>query len=291
MQPRLKIAGIFIPLSIVRDEEPYFYMSTLLKQETIIASPKEEFQPAYSPDGKEIAYLEDRTTLKVINLSSKKTRTIMGAEHNYSYADGDQWYQWSPDSKWFLVEFGQPEAVMSGEVGLVDAAGSGKIINLTQSGYSDGAPKWAMDGKMMIWESTREGTKSENDRIAFGDVYGMFFTQEGFDRFNLSKEELALVDEIEKKDKEDKKDDEKAEADKKDKKSKTAEKDEKKTEDLKIDWENLRDRKQKLTVNTSSIGDYVLSKDGDKLFYFTRFEGRNDLWVTDLQSKRNQIVY
>ncbi len=266
--------------SIVRDEEPYFYMSTLLKQETIIASPREEFQPAYSPDGKEIAYLEDRTTLKVINLASKKTRTIMGAEHNYSYADGDQWYQWSPDSKWFLVEFGQPEAVMSGEVGLVDAAGSGKIINLSQSGYGDGAPKWAMDGQMMIWYSTREGTKSENDRIAFGDVYGMFFTQEGFDRFNLSKEELALLEEIEKKDKKNEKDDKSKDDEKKD---------EKKIEDLKIDWENLRDRKQKLTVNTSSLGDYVLSKDGDKLFYFTRFEGRNDLWVTDLQSKEAKL--
>lgn len=270
--------------SIVREEEPYFYMSTLLNEETVLATSAEEYQPSFSPDGKEIAYLENRTTLKVINLASKQSRTIMPAKHNYSYSDGDQWYQWSPDSKWFLVEFGQPEAVMNGEAGLVSASGNGEIINLTQSGYSDGAPKWAMDGKMMIWSSTRQGTKSENDRIGFRDVFGMFFTQEGFDRFNLSKEELALVEEMEKKKKE--KDDKK---DEKDKKSKNADKDTEVVEDLKFDWEDIRDRKRRLTINTSRISDYVLSKDGEKLFYFTRFEGRSDLWMTNLRTKATKL--
>ena len=272
--------------SIVRAEEPYFYTSTLLKEETIIATPAEEFQPAYSPDGKEVAYLENRTTLKVVNLASKQSRTILPSKYNYSYSDGDQWYQWSPDSKWFLVEFGQPERVMDGEVGLISASGNGELINLTQSGYSDGAPKWAMDGKMMIWFSSREGTKSENDRIAFRDIFGMFFTQESFDRFKLSEEDLALLEEKEKKDK---KDEKKPEADKKDKKTSATEKDTKEVKTLIFDWENLRDRKQKLTVNTSSISDGVLSKEGDKLYYFTRFEGRNDLWMTDLRKNETKL--
>ncbi len=33
--------------------------------------------PAFSPDGKEVAYLENRVVLKVVNLASKQTRTIM----------------------------------------------------------------------------------------------------------------------------------------------------------------------------------------------------------------------
>jgi tricorn protease len=64
-------------ISIVREEEPYFYVSTLLKEDTVIATGAEEFQPAYSPDGKEVAYLEDRKTLKVVNLETHKTRLIM----------------------------------------------------------------------------------------------------------------------------------------------------------------------------------------------------------------------
>ena len=107
-------------VSIARKEEPYFYASTVLKEETVVATPaEEEYQPTFSPDGKEVAYLENRVTLKVINLATKQTRTIMTADHNYSYADGDQYYQWSPDGKWFLVQFGYPERVMTPQVGLV----------------------------------------------------------------------------------------------------------------------------------------------------------------------------
>ena len=94
---------------IVRKEEPYFYAATILKEEPVIATAAEEFQPAYSPDGKEVAYLENRVVLKVINLASKEVRTIMTADKNYSYADGDQYYTWSPDGKWFLVQYGLPD--------------------------------------------------------------------------------------------------------------------------------------------------------------------------------------
>jgi len=62
---------------IERKEEPYFYASTVLKQETVVATPAEEFQPSFSPDGKEVAYLENRVTLKVINLATKQSRTIL----------------------------------------------------------------------------------------------------------------------------------------------------------------------------------------------------------------------
>ncbi len=272
--------------SIIRDEEPYFFASTLLKEETIIATDAEEFQPAYSPNGKEIAYLQDRKTLMVINLASKLTRMIMGPEHNYSYADGDQWYQWSPDSKWFLVKFGQQNRILVSEAGLVDAAGSGKIRNLSQSGYGDYAPMWAMDGKMMIWASARQGNKSENDRIGDSDIFGLFFTQEAFDRFNLSKEELDLLKQAEEKAKKEKKEEPK----KKEKKSNKTEPETKKTEDLKFDWEDMLDRKARLTVHTSNISSAVLSKKGDKLYYITRFEGTNNLWSTDLKSKETKML-
>ncbi|HMQ00059.1 MAG TPA: peptidase S41, partial [Cyclobacteriaceae bacterium] len=68
--------------SIVRSEEPYFYAATLIKEEPVIATDKEEFQPIVSPDGKEIAYLEERNTLKVFNLQSKASRTIIPEGQN-----------------------------------------------------------------------------------------------------------------------------------------------------------------------------------------------------------------
>jgi tricorn protease len=279
--------------SIVRKEDPYFYASTLLKEETVIATPAEEYQPAFSPDGKEVAYVENRVTLKVINLASKQVRTIMPADKNYSYADGDQYYTWSPDGKWFLVQFGYPERVMSPEVGLVAVDGKSGIHNLTLSGYNDFQPKWVMDGKVMIWGSDLEGTRQQSGDPAGGDVYAMFFARETFDRFNLSKEEFALLKEQEAKQEKEKKEAEEKEK-KSDKKKKPdteakTEKDSLKKE-IQIDWDKLTDRKKKLTINTSPASDWVLSKDGEKLYYLTSFEKGNDLWVNDLRTKETKLL-
>ncbi len=126
---------------------------------------------------------------------------MLPADLNYSYADGDQYYSWSPDSKWLLVQFAPGERMFAPEVGIVAADGASPVRNLTQSGYDDATPKWAMDGKMMIWGTTRDGALSQGGGAVSGDVYGMYFTKAAYDRAKLSKEEFALVKEREDKDK------------------------------------------------------------------------------------------
>jgi len=275
--------------SIVRKDEPYFYASTLLKEKAIIQTDKEEFQPLYSPDGKEVAYLEDRTTIKVVNLASKKSRTVVPAKHNYSYADGDMWYQWSPDSKWFIFQFGQAESIMQDEVGLTEASGKGDIRNLTQSGYFDFAPKWSSDGKMMTWVTTRQSGRMENGFPNQVDVFAMFFSKEAFDEFNLSSADFDLLKEMKKK-KDDKDDDTKSDDNsKKDKKKKKDDAKNDSFKDLIFDWDHLEDRKVRLTTHTSNVSDWLLSKDGDKLYYLSRFEGKNNLWVSDLRKRENKL--
>lgn len=279
--------------SISREEEPYFFTSTVLTTDTLLATDAEEFQPSYSPDGKEVAYLEDRTTLRVINLESKETRTILSGEYNYSYSDGDQWYQWSPDSKWFLVSFGPRSRVFFREVGLIEASGDGELRNLTKSGYGDFGPKWAKEGDMMIWGSTREGTRGESGWMSNADVFAMYFNQEAWDEANLSEEEWELKKEMDKKKEEEEKEDEKdgkddTKKDKKKNKEGDKKEEEKEVEPLEFDWDNMSERKKRLTVNTSNIADWVMSGDGEKLFYLTRFEGKNDLWVTEVRTKETK---
>jgi tricorn protease len=257
--------------SIVRDEEPYFYASTVLKEDPIVATSAEEFQPTFSPDGKEVAFLEERTTLKVINLATKASRTILPGSKNYSYSDGDQYYQWSPDGQWFLVDFLQDNHWI-GEVGLVSASGNGQVTNLTQSGFEDGGGKWMMNGKMMLWFSDRDGMKNHGSWGAQADVYAMFFTQNAFDRFKLSEEDYKLLKEKEDKDK--KKDEDK----------------DKEVEPIKIDLKGIEDRKAKLTIHSSLLGDAVISNDGEKMYYLARFEKGVDLWQTNLRTRETKII-
>jgi tricorn protease len=215
---------------------------------------------------------------------------------NYSYADGDQHYRWSPDGKWFLVQFSHPDRIFGPEVGLVSSDGKGKIQNLTLSGYDDYAPEWALKGKMVLWGSNREGARAQAGYSVEGDVYGLFLSREAFDRFNLSKEEFALVKEQEEKkkkeEKEEKESGEDGKASKKDKKVADKEEeddDDDKIEAIKIDWDNLTERKRRLTVHTSRASDWAVTEDGDKLYYLTRFEKNLDIWETDLRTKETKL--
>lgn len=269
---------------IVRKEEPYFYASTLLKEELLIKNDHDCYQPETSPDGKEIAYIEDRRSLKVYNIRTGLTRTLLTPEEIIYMSDGDQYFQWSPDSKWILAEY---SPIMSNsEVALIPADGKEKLINLTRSGYSDYRPVWVNKGKQVLWFSDRDGLRSyANSGNRQADVYSMFLTRDAWDRFRLSKEEYALIKEIEEKEKEKEKKDKAKESDDKKKNKPEVKKD----TSLVIDFEGIYDRKSRLTIHSSSLSDAVLSKDGEKLYYLARFEKGLNLWSTNLRTKETKM--
>ena len=89
-----------------REEEPFFYASTLLEEEALVSNSSDNYLSEFSPDGKKMAYMEDRRTLKVMDLESKNTVTLLTPEDLYHMRDGDKYYRWSPDSKWLLVGVG-----------------------------------------------------------------------------------------------------------------------------------------------------------------------------------------
>lgn len=259
--------------SIVRKEEPYFFAATVLKEEPIIASDAEEFLPKYSPDGKEIAYLENRNLLKVYNIASKQSRTIIPKGHNYSYADGDLDFNWSPDSKYILADdeyfgFGGSHAA------IIKADGSGKIEHPVNSGFGESNPKWAMDGKLMTWINNKDGRRS----IAFQgnrevDIYGAFLDQPAYDQFKLSKDDYALLKE-------------KSATEKKDS---TAKKDSS-LKKWSPDFTDIDNRRVRLTINSSSISDYAITPDGSKIYYLAAFEKGYDLWVTEPRTRETKIL-
>lgn len=269
---------------VKKNEEIDFSHATLLEEEVILANENETFKPKYSPDGKEIAFLSNRTELKVINLESKKIRTILDGKWNYSYTDDDQHFDWSPDGKWFLIDYNAKTRWPNSDIGIVDAQGNQNITDLTNSGYVDAGAKWVMKGKAMIWASDRYGMRNHASWGSQNDVFAMFFTQEAFDKFQLSKEEEEIEKELEKSA------EKKEESTDKKEKSKEGKKANEEKKDLEIDLVNIEDRIERLTINSSELSDAVLTPDGKKLYYLSKFEAGYDLWMHDFKEGETKKV-
>jgi C-terminal processing protease CtpA/Prc/Tol biopolymer transport system component len=255
-----------------REEEPYFFASTVIKETALIDNDKENYQPVYSPDGKEVAFIENRMTLKVLNLESKQTRTLLTDKELFSTRDNDQYFRWSPDGKWILFDYSVP-GIAPGEIGLVPADGKGKVINLTTSGFNDRRARWILGGKAMMWFSNRDGLKSVAQAGgAQSDAYALFFTQEAWDRFRLTKDEAALLKEAD------------------EKRDKAEKKDAAKVEPVVIEFDGLDIRKARLTIHSSLLSDSLVSKDGETLYYLARFEKGNNLWTTNLRTRETKML-
>jgi Tol biopolymer transport system component/C-terminal processing protease CtpA/Prc len=269
--------------SKVRSQEPYFFAATVFKEDTLVTSKEDIYLPEFSPDSTYIAYIEGRRTLKVKNLKTKEITTLLTPDELIHMQDGDQYFQWSPDSNWLLVDW--RISLSNSEVLLISKDGK-KRKNLTQSGYYDGSAKWINEGNQILYFSNRDGLKSyATSGQSELDVYSMFLNQDSWDKFNNSKAEYDLLKMIEDAAKE-KKDEAKSE----DKKKKDVKKKEAEVKTLKFDLEDVERRKSRITIHSSLLADAVLSKDGEKLYYLTRFEKNLNLWETEIRTKSTKML-
>ena len=275
---------------IKNEKEKNFTYCSEIEEEQLTKTNITSQYPAYSPDGKEVAFYEDRATLRIINLKSKEVRTVLDGKYNYSYSDGDIWFEWSPDSKWLMCSYIGNGGWNNTDIAVVKADGK-EVHNITDSGYSDSNGKWVLGGKAILFESDRAGYRSHGSWGAEYDAYLMFLDLEAYDRFRMSKEELELAETN--KDEKEKKADEKEEKKKENKKKKeekTGKIEVDKVKPLELDFENCRDRVVRLTVNSSNMGDAIIDSKGEKVYYQAAFEGGYDLWCHDLKEGSTTLM-
>ena len=288
---------------ITRKEDPNFPNATLIEEEVLLPSKTVERRyPQYSPDGKEIAFIEDRNRLMVLNLETKKVRQVTDGSTWYNTGGGFD-YEWSPDGKWFTLEFIGNRHDPYSDIGIVSAQG-GAITNLTNSGYMSGSPRWVLDGNAVLFQTERYGMRAHASWGSQQDVMLVFLNQDAYDRYRLSKEDFELLKEFEKEQKKAKEKDEK----KKNEKKKDAGKDKKKDGDkdgdngksdkdkeskkeIVVELKGIEDRIVRLTPNSSDLGSAIVSKDGQNLYYFSAFEGGYDLWKMNLREKETKRLH
>lgn len=285
---------------ISREEELNFPNATLIEEEVLLPSKTvERTYPKYSPDGKELAFIEDRSRLMVLDLKTKKVRQVTDGSTWYR-TDGGFEYEWSPDGKWFTLEFIGNRHDPYSDIGIVSAQG-GTITNLTNSGYTSGFPLWVLDGNAILFQTERYGMRAHASWGSQGDVMLVFMNQDAYDRYRLSKEDFELLKELEKeqkkvkdKDKDkNKAEDKKADKDKADKGKGAGETDKDKdaAKDIVVELDGIEDRIVRLTPNSSDLGSAILSKDGENLYYFSAFEGGYDLWKMNLREKDTKRLH
>ena len=261
--------------SLVNKSDKLFTYATEFKEERISNEGETCFQMKVSPDGEWIAYLRNRTELVARNLKSGEEKSLHKGV-NYSYSDGDQRFEWSPDSRFILCNWQADGGWNNSDIALIELE-TGEITNLTRSGYSDGGFRWALEGKAMTWESDKNGYRSHGSWGAETDVYIMFFDGKAFTDFSRSKEEEEIDKLLEPAP-------EKADSIAGERADSVS------VKRFCPDLENRDFRIKRLTPHANRIGDYYLTGDGKKLYYTQLLEKSMDLCMLDIREGNVTVV-
>lgn len=278
-------------------EDGIWWMASEFKLRQVTDDREVESQLTPSPDGTHIAYTRN-SNIFVMDDDGTDHRQIA---EMWSRPD----FEWSPDGKW--LTYATQDDNYNSDVFIVPIDGTREPFNLSRHPDFDGNPTWSGDGKRIAWVGRRDGDEA--------DIYVVELTKatdEETSRDEKLKEALEAMKKGKKendkgkdpKTSEDAKKDDSGKDDKDNDKDKEDESKEEKKDDenlVKIDFEGIFDRVDRLRYNDSFesgliwIGDkgatlaFSGTIDGNRGFYsvtFPRPEAPTKIADSPLSSNR-----
>ena len=121
--------------------------------------------PQFSPDGKMIAFERAGEEIRVMDLDSKKDRSIARAQLERPPLNSDRAFVWSPDSKW--IAFMPVGDKLFKNVHVVPVAGGeSRAITFLANGGSN-TLSWSPDGTFVLFDT---GQRTESGQLARVDL-------------------------------------------------------------------------------------------------------------------------
>ncbi|MEE4204396.1 MAG: S41 family peptidase, partial [Halieaceae bacterium] len=284
--------------TITDSNEPRFSAATAFTSKRVYGvQDGTAFQPAYSPNGEMIAFIENRDEVRVIDRDGSNPRTIFSNQYNYSYADGDITFSWSPDSEWLSADYAPRGYWFYKDIGVARVDGDTAPRDISINGYHDGQPTWHASGDVVIWRTDRFGERSHGSWGAEEDVVAAFLTESGWLKYNLDKQEFSLLESLG--GEEEEQSDEKSDEEKNEKSDETKvdvnallNLPEPRAEDapISIDFDDIEKRVVRLTDHSADLAGAALTSDLSALYYLARTEGGYDLWRRKLRDDETQRV-
>jgi len=282
---------------ITRKEDPDFPNAVEFTEEALFPEYKgsgevtEYSHPTVSPDGRKMAYIKNRNQLWIRDLSAGTDRQITAGE-TYPGKDDGMGVVWSPDSRWLTMEIVPHMRDPYADIALVEVA-TGKVTNLTNTGYFEANPRFVLDGNAIIYFSEQYGMRAQASWGSQDDIMIVFLNREARDRFMLSEEDYNLLKEREKKARADApaSGDKKGNKGKK-KNDKDGDGDKSVAEDknIVVELDGIEDRVMRLTPFSSSLSDAIVTDDGETLYFLCEVEDGFDLWKLPLRKREPKLA-
>lgn len=266
------------------DSEGNFANATSFTEKALFPDDSHERScPSYSPDGKKLAFVLDRTRLAVMDVATGTVRELTDGSTN-PQRNGAFSFHWSPDSRWIALDVVARRHEPYSDVAIINVA-DGSMTNLTNSGYFDETMRWTLDGNAILFGSERYGMRNHASWGSQYDAMLVFLNRDAYDKFLLSEEDYELRKELE--NKANKKDGEK-DKDRKSKKGKKTGNDEKAEDDEKIinvELDGIEKRIVRLTPMSADLIDAIITDDGETLYFTTQADEGANLWQLALRDE------